>query len=87
MPTHVIPTQRVDYVSAGYTTAGLTDPLLLLVVNGTSYSGAYIEYFGDSAWKIYFPGYISSTGEIRLYCHAVNYNSTVPSTTLSNLAY
>ena len=85
MPSHIIPTQRVDYVSVGYTTPGLTDPQLLLVIAGVSYSNSYIEYFSSSAWKAYFPAYVSATGEIRLYCHAVNYNSTVPATTLTNV--
>lgn len=85
MPTHIIPTQRVDYISAGYTTANLIDPLLILVINGTSYTSGYTEYFSTSSYKVYFAGYIQATGEVRLYCHAVNYNSTVPSTTLSNV--
>lgn len=85
MPSHIIPTQRVDFVPVANITAGLTDPQLLLVVNGVSYSNTYIEYFSSSSWKAYFPAYISQTGEIRLYCHAVNYDSTVPATTLTNV--
>lgn len=85
MPTHVIPTQRIDSVYVGTIASGLVDPQLLLVINNTPYTGGFIEYFSESSWKIYFPTYTSQTGEIRLYCHAVNYNSTVPSTTINNV--
>jgi hypothetical protein len=85
MAQAVIPTQGLQYTTVGYVTANLTDPILILKVNGVGYSNGYrITYSGDT-YRNFFPTYESSTGEIRLYCQAVNYSTPTPAASLGTV--
>lgn len=78
----VIPTQGLQYTTVGYVAANLADPILILKVNGIGYANGYrVTYAGDT-YRNFFPTYEQSTGEIRLYCQAVNYSMPNPEITL-----
>lgn len=86
MPTEYIPTQSVEYVSLGTTTANLDSPTLLLKINGIPYANGYKQNISGSRYRNFFPVYVPSTGEIRLYCQTLTYGSTtVPAETLYNI--
>lgn len=89
MPTEPVPTQSTQYVSLGtISTSAISDsnPVLLLKINGVPYSNGYREILSNDSYRNFFPVYISSTGEVRLYCHTVVYGSvTAPAETLYNI--
>ncbi len=82
MGSAIIPTQRVDSIEIGSTS--ISNPLLLLKVDGIVYSNGYrIAY--NAGYRNIFPGYNSSNQKIYLYCHNIAYGEDLPQISLTNV--
>jgi hypothetical protein len=85
MPTAAVPSQNVSYKVLGITDVLVSNPVLFLKVAGVTYANGYKVYYGSSSFRNFFPVYNEQSGEIRLYCYALTYGTTLPSITLSNI--
>lgn len=77
-----IPKQTVQNVSLGFTTTGLINAITYLKIDGVVYANGYRVVYNSSSYRNYFAGYNPTTGEVKLYCQAVTYSTTIPAATL-----
>jgi len=77
------PNLFIQSVSMGTTT--ITNPVLLLKVDGVAYPNGYRINYTNSSSRNFYPVWNSSTGEIRLYCQAVAYDITLPNISLGTV--
>jgi len=82
MGSATIPTQRLHSVLVG--TLSVSNPVLMLKVNGIAYANGYRILY-SAGYRNIFPGYNASNGNVLLYCHNVAYGEDLPALSLSNV--
>lgn len=85
MPSATVPAQNVSYQVLGISSVLVSNPVLLLKVDGITYANGYKVYYNNSSYRNFFPVYDEQTGEVRLYCYSLTYGVTMPAITISNI--